>query len=290
MTAIRGIRWFFNASKWSPSKEEWLLAVKCVQREELSRINRFVFKKDAKLALIGRLLLRSCAQSCLKTIDYKDIRFERTERGKPFIATNLIQSSGLEIDLNISHSGDYCVIGSIVSDIPSKLGVDVMRIEYSGQQSDRPLNDFFRLMNRQFSEKEWNFINNGSNEWQKLCRFIRLWTLKESFVKAEGIGIAFDLKRISFECPTPQLNTQTVTYDTCVRVDGSLLEDWLFEESLLDNKHCVCVASKPRLDFKPFIFSEKTITDILKEAVPLNSDQNYDQSLWTDFQNKLNKQ
>lgn len=68
------IRWFFNASKWMPTKEEWLLAIQCIQSEELSRIYRFVFKKDIKLALIGRLLMRNSLQKAIKSIDYKDMK------------------------------------------------------------------------------------------------------------------------------------------------------------------------------------------------------------------------
>ena len=295
MRAIRGFRWFVNTTKWSPTKEQWLLAVRCVQKEELDRINRFVFKKDAKLALIGRLLLRSCAHKCLKpSVNYKDIRFDRTGRGKPFISEPVPLQNGLKIDINISHSGDYCALASVASANSQDciIGVDVMKIEYSGQKNDRPLHDFFRLMDRQFSQKEWHFIDSGADNQQRLNRFIRLWTLKESYVKADGSGIDLDLKRISFECRTPNLKTNVVTMDTTVRVDGVLLEDWVFEESLIDSNHCISVAYK-RLDkdSSPEIslFSEISVEQLLSEAVPLYEDRESYKKYWIDFQDKLIK-
>ena len=278
------IRWFFNASKWRPTKDEWLSALPSIQSEELSRINAFVFKNDTKLALIGRLLMRSCAQKYLKSVDYKDIRFGRTESGKPFIAEPLIT----DIDINISHSGDYCVVAA---DNSSKVGVDVMKIEYSGQTNDRPLNDFFRLMNKQFSKTEWVFINFGSNDWQKLSRFIRLWTLKESYVKAVGTGISSPLNQISFQCLTPDLKVGKIISDSKVTVNNQLLDEWVFEESLIDDKHCVSVAfernqCRDNLDSQQLVFKEITIKDLLEEAVPLDENKNVDHILWQQFVNK----
>lgn len=294
MKAVRGFRWFVNTSKWSPTKAQWLLAVRCVQKEELDRINRFVFKKDAKMALIGRLLLRSCAQKCFKpSVAYNDIRFDRTDRGKPFVANPVVTQNELKFDINISHSGDYCALASVAAkDDNCKVGVDVMKIEYSGQQNNRPLHDFFRLMNRQFSQSEWHFIDSGSDNHQKLSRFIRLWTLKESYVKADGIGIAFDLKRISFECPTPALKMDAIAKDTVVRVDGVLLEEWVFEESLIDMNHCVSVAykqsDKDSSTDEP-LFSEITIEQLLSDAIPIYDDKEGYKKYWTDFENKMIK-
>ncbi|CAG2120360.1 unnamed protein product, partial [Medioppia subpectinata] len=173
------VRWALNASKWRPTREEWLLATRLIQKEEMSRINRFVFKTDAKLALVGRLLMRSGVSKRFPSVPYKDILFDRTDKGKPYLVLPTSDEvSAKPFDLNISHSGDYCVMGSVGAD---KVGVDVMRIEYSGQRNDRPVDDFFRLMNRQFSDSEWRFINTGADDKQRIFRFIRLWTLKESF-------------------------------------------------------------------------------------------------------------
>ncbi|XP_054154902.1 L-aminoadipate-semialdehyde dehydrogenase-phosphopantetheinyl transferase-like [Oppia nitens] len=295
------MRWFVNVSKWIPTQEEWLRAVRSVQSEELSRINQFVFRSDAMLSLVGRLLMRCCVHKCLKpSIEFQDIRFGRTTSGKPFVVSPVLDGNDdnnrPHFDLNVSHSGNYCVLASV--DGSQRVGVDVMKIEYSGQRSGRPIDDFFRIMNRQFSGSEWQFINSClSDDRQRLSRFIRLWTLKEAFVKADGQGIAFNLKRISFDCRTPELSSDSVTVDTVVRVDDQLLDNWIFEESLLDSDHCVCVAydnfktTSNTLKTNYQLFEEKSITNLLEEAVPLNNDDNdnNDISLWLDFEKKLIK-
>jgi hypothetical protein len=52
------LRWAIDASKWNPTEEEWKLAAACVQEEEKTRIGRFHFKEDAKMSMLGRLLIR----------------------------------------------------------------------------------------------------------------------------------------------------------------------------------------------------------------------------------------
>jgi phosphopantetheine--protein transferase-like protein len=284
MSSLRHcIRWAMNASQWKPTRDEWLCGMRCVQSEEQQRINRFVFKKDAKLALIGRLMMRKAVNQCL-SLRYNQIRFGRSDRGKPIIIEPVINENNKPcFDFNISHSGDYCVLA--VSHC-GKVGVDVMKIEYSG----RDLKDFFRIMNRQFSDNEWSFINSGINDSAMLSRFIRLWCLKESYVKAEGIGISYNLKRISFNCKTPELKVTEITRDTVVTVDGKQLNDWIFEECLIDNNHCVSVASiNDSNDHLNHLFKFVTINDLLKDSHSLNDEKSDDQSLWQTFAMKPEK-
>jgi hypothetical protein len=55
------LRWAFNFGLWRPTKEEWMLAAQCIQTEEKNRIEKFVFKKDAKSAMVR---LRSTLPTC----------------------------------------------------------------------------------------------------------------------------------------------------------------------------------------------------------------------------------
>lgn len=52
---MEGVRWAFRCGSWSPTRAEWLLAARCVQREEKERIGQFVFAKDAKSAMVWDL-------------------------------------------------------------------------------------------------------------------------------------------------------------------------------------------------------------------------------------------
>jgi 4'-phosphopantetheinyl transferase len=55
-------RWSFNASNWEPTFTQLIKISGIIQPEEKARIGRFVFMKDAKSSLIGRLLIRKIVQ------------------------------------------------------------------------------------------------------------------------------------------------------------------------------------------------------------------------------------
>ena len=82
------VRWAFNSELWRPSDEEWKRLLDAVQPEERARINRFVFKKDAKLALVGRILIRRfvCKHFNLGGKEgNRQVTLKRTKQGKPFL-------------------------------------------------------------------------------------------------------------------------------------------------------------------------------------------------------------
>lgn len=91
-----GLRWAVNTSTWNPSRTEWVFAMKLVgSDEERARINRFVYKKDAKHALIGRLLIRKCCDHFLGpgklgfTTD-SQLFIKRSEKGKPILIESIL--------------------------------------------------------------------------------------------------------------------------------------------------------------------------------------------------------
>ena len=244
-------RWFFRTSDWDPSKDQLIKSLSLIQEEERQRVFQFVFKKDLKPALIGRLLIRKYINSITGgRIKNSQLVMGRTEKGKPIIVEPLnfmdFVSIGTQncipkasFGFNVSHQGSYCVLAG---DAYSKVGCDMMRIEYR-----EDINRFFNLMTKQFSPTEWKFIKsnstNGTNESRdQLGRFMRLWCLKESYVKAEGFGITVDLQKISFDCNTRDVSMDTVVTDTVLLVDGHKIEDYAFEESLIDSQHSVAVS------------------------------------------------
>ena len=52
-----GLRWIFNCATWTPTKEQFAIALKTVQDEERKRICSFVYKKDVKTALVNHLYI-----------------------------------------------------------------------------------------------------------------------------------------------------------------------------------------------------------------------------------------
>ena len=88
------------------------------------------------------------------------------------------------VEFNISHTK-----GLVVCAVADRaLGVDTERI--------RPFKE--GLMRRVCSESERGFVLEGRSEAARQERFFRLWTLKESYAKAIGRGLAFPLGDITF--------------------------------------------------------------------------------------------
>ncbi|KAG4070389.1 hypothetical protein HA402_006531 [Bradysia odoriphaga] len=274
-------RWAFDLSTWRPSLNELLLATSCIQTEEKTRLAKFMFREDFDGSIIGRLLMRKFVRDTIN-IPYEQIRFDRDSRGKPHLAPSQHHLSSHYVDFNVSHQGSYAVLaGCCLSsdhrksqELSTTIGVDVMKIEYTG---GKPLSEFFRIMHRNFTANEWKCIRNKSDELGQTKAFMRHWCLKESYVKNVGVGISMDLQKIDFTLNTETLSTNQVVTDTTVKVNGDLLENWIFEESLIDNEHCVAVALENHNDSKDsHTFQLVTFDDLTRDSVPLlDSDRQY---------------
>lgn len=259
------VRWAFNFTKWNPSHSDMLLASSCIQPEEKDRLARFYFKKDLKSSLIGRLMMRKfVCQSTDKK--YNEIKFLRDDKGKPILSES---DKYPELSFNVSHQGDYVVFAGERSE--TKLGVDVMKLEYCGGKS---LQEFFRLMTKHFSPHEWATIKSNGDEKQQMGMFYRHWCLKESYVKAIGVGITINLQNISFKINTKSLDKNLVVNDTELFVEGEKL-DWEFQEMLLDDHHCVAVALS-RNGGDGVVFREIGFSELVEGCIPLlPSDEQY---------------
>ena len=93
-------------------------------------------------------------------------QFERGRRGKPVLPDHA--------PFNITHAGDYAVLALSAQSV----GVDLEQF--------RPL-DWRRIAERFFHPEERAFLACSQEPEQD---FFRIWTLKESYLKAEGTGFA----------------------------------------------------------------------------------------------------
>jgi phosphopantetheine--protein transferase-like protein len=97
-------------------------------------------------------------------------RLEKDHKKKPFFVENALKG----VSVSISHTANWlsCAIYA-----EQHIGVDIER-------TDRKAN--LKLAERYFAQDEVAYL--FSNAASEYC-FIRLWTLKESFGKAMGVGI-----------------------------------------------------------------------------------------------------
>ena len=252
------LRIAFNVSLWNPSQSEWIFAGKCIQPEERKRISEFHYKNDAKLSLIGRLLLRYVI-TMSSGIDWIDLCLVRDSKSKPMLA----QHHNSHVSFNASHQGDYVVA---VTDFVN-VGVDVM----DGKERHGDPEKFFSLMKRHFTNDEWKEIRSSGSSSIQMESFYRHWCLKESFVKAIGTGIAYSLLSLNFVTKTPLVSTNIVT-DTILYEKRQVGLNWSFEESLLGDNHIVAVARNTSEKLGSPLFKEIEFNEIKSKAKPLPTD------------------
>jgi 4'-phosphopantetheinyl transferase len=200
---------------------------------EQERVQRFVFEKDRKLALIGQLLIRAYVRR-VQGVEGRSV-VVRTHGRKPVLVGD---HGGRYANgtFNVSHHGEWVVLAA---DPVALVGVDVMRIEIPGRIQSATV--LFNDLRDTLTAAEWSYVrgNGQESDDQQLRRFYRLWTLKESYVKAIGVGIVLDLKRMHFTVATDDSRASML-------LDGANTDqDWRFELSWLDSLHPVAVALGP---------------------------------------------
>jgi len=233
------VRWAINFEKWSPTEEVWQKAISMVPQEERARIMRFkrptatgyVVGKDnpnAKSSLIGQLLLRKMAHVQLG-IPHREIHLDRTKEGKPYLVNPSTKFPNF--NFNVSHSGEFVAGGCEPQWV---VGVDVMETQLRRAE---PVSEFFRTMRSCFTVTEWRTIEGGGDDKANLRLFFIHWTLKESYIKAVGIGLGFELQRAEFT-----LSADKAT--AVIAVDGVHQTSWHFEIHSIED-HVSAVAYGP---------------------------------------------
>jgi len=151
--------------------------------EERARRDRLRFAADRRDFTIAHDLLRRTL-SRYADMPPADWRFSSNEFGKPSIESINPRLRALSFNLSYTQG---CVACAISLNVP--LGVDVERINQSQHVQE--------IANRYFSEEESSSLRECSDELRNI-RFTELWTLKEAFLKAVGVGLSGCLTDVSF--------------------------------------------------------------------------------------------
>lgn len=152
----------------SPETLEEMYAI--VSPERSQRAKRFLKDADRNRCLTGEVILR-------KMLIEKGVeapQFHYGSCGKPSLV-------GGELHFNLSHAGEYVLLA--LSEYP--VGVDI--------ELPRKISDGVAEMVYTDEERLW--IEHQSD---KEFAFFRLWTLKESYIKAIGRGLQKALQEFSF--------------------------------------------------------------------------------------------
>jgi 4'-phosphopantetheinyl transferase len=147
--------------------------------EEQERWQRYKFDKNRREALATRTLVRT-ALSHYRTIAPNAWRFKENEHGKPFLEPDC----GVRFNLSNSVGLVACLVAE-----SSDVGVDIESHARSPQ--------IMEVVERVFSKAERAQLDE-LGEAAKLGRVLSLWTLKEGYIKARGMGLSLPLQKISF--------------------------------------------------------------------------------------------
>lgn len=213
------------------STQEFNILLNYVQRDKKKRILRFYRYEDSQRCLLGDILAKYAV--CKREgISSENLIVKTNEYGKPF----LIEPRG--IYFNISHSKSLVVCA--VDNNP--VGIDVEEIKSID----------FSIAERFFTKEEYTELT-SQPEKNKLKYFYMIWTLKESYIKAEGKGLSIPLNsfsmniaqtiRVSADNKSNQYNFFQLPIDNngicslCTFSDSNIVVNWNIDTFLQKIHH-----------------------------------------------------
>lgn len=175
----------------------WDTFLSFVSAERRAQAARFVHQADAYRSVLGEVL--TCVTlSRLTGLRKEEFSFTRNPYGKPCLAPYP------EVQFNVSHSGDWV---ALIAGGKDELGVDVEKIVPIDMQ----------IAERFFSPEENKYLAAKPAD-QQLHTFYRLWTLKESYIKAVGMGLSMPLDSFAI-LPQEQQAEDDSSYWRCTQAE-----------------------------------------------------------------------
>ncbi|TMM44807.1 4'-phosphopantetheinyl transferase family protein [Colwellia ponticola] len=192
--------------------QDELLAIysRLLTNTELAKQQRYKFAKDRHDALITRAFIRDLL-SYYADIAPQNWQFEKGNKDKPEVV-----NCPLPLRFNISHTKNLIICAVTLDD---DIGCDVENIGRS--------NNVSAIAERYFSATETQELF-SLPEAQQRNRFFDYWTLKESYIKAWGLGLAIPLADFSFN-----INSATTNYNDLFTIKGDITLS--FAEHRVDN-------------------------------------------------------
>lgn len=172
--------WQANLSHHKPYLDKY---VSLLNQAELDRKNRFKFTVHQERFALSRGILRSLL-AFFSGVDAKKTDFGYNPQGKPALKDQP------EIQFNVSHTADSAVFAFALDE---PLGVDIETI------SKRPTE---KLAKRFFSADEARALNALPKD-KRSSAFFYMWTQKEAYIKAIGLGLTQSLNQFVVSARPP---------------------------------------------------------------------------------------
>ena len=201
-----------------------------VSSDRKSKTDRMVFNQDKKLSLGAGALL----ECVLASHGVTDLTFTTEHNKKP----RLVNEYGIKF--NISHSGTKVICA--VSD--NDIGCDVEQITDINME----------IAKRFFFAEEYEALMKCTDRAERNDLFFRYWTLKESFMKAVGLGFMLALDDLCILLDKDNISVRQ-TADS---------RKYFFREFFLNDgyRYAVCSADKTDIPENLTICSFKSLFHI----------------------------
>jgi 4'-phosphopantetheinyl transferase len=160
------------------SLDELGYAIQRLTTPEQRRANDIGLERPRRSFVVGRLLLRSTVAR-IAGVRPEEVVIEVEPSGRP-----VLTGAFSHYFVSIAHSGSHVVV-AVANE---QIGVDVEELRQSATSP--------QLMARVCSPDELRLLEN-MNEDDRAVGFMKVWTRKEAYGKAIGIGIGFGLRSIT---------------------------------------------------------------------------------------------
>ncbi|WP_241687865.1 4'-phosphopantetheinyl transferase superfamily protein [Janthinobacterium sp. 17J80-10] len=201
-----------------PPEELRQICFPLLSAEEQQRSQRFHFEHDRTHYLAAHALLRLCLGHHL-ACPPQQVQMATDRNGKPHLAG---QFSASPLHFNLSHTGG--MVACIVTHSRT-CGIDVERI--------RPLPEMAGMARTVFSAAEIAWLESQEDATRSQA-FFTLWTLKEAYIKATGLGMSAPLQKITLDPATLRVEDHSLP--------AQLRVAWLFDYWHPDPEHALAVA------------------------------------------------
>lgn len=203
--------WFADQNRFSLS-ELTEFSYAWLTETEQQRFQRYQRDASRFQFLLGRFLMRSVLSQYID-LGPAEWKFDQNKYGKPAIKA---EQNSAAIYFNLSHSSERAVLAVSTMEY---IGVDI--------ESNRKDRRVKKLVDRYFGTEEVKDLL-ALDESQQQARFYELWTLKEAYIKACGLGLAIPLQQFNYGFPSQQelhLNFDAARQDNesswqCWQLDG----------------------------------------------------------------------
>ena len=193
--------------------------------EERAQHGRFRFEKHRHTYLISHALVRQ-ALSLITQVEPEKFSFKTNAYGKPFVAAPAQQQA---VHFNLSHTEG---LAAVAISRRTELGIDVENIHRQ---------DMTQALAEQFFAPEECLAVAQTREHERSAKMLEFWTLKESYIKAVGMGLSIALDSFAFKLATATQAARLLRLDAQV----DTLEAWRFWQGQPTENHLMALAFKP---------------------------------------------